>query len=101
MTIDASTVLVVGAGYLGKRRADERMAELGARLVVVDEPGHWSESLVADGIAQAWLPVPVSDLGDNDAGVTLEALEQSDTRADGVLTLWENNVCEPHGSRPR
>ena len=92
MTIDA-TVLVVGAGYLGKRRAYERMAELGARLVVVDEPGHWSESLVADGIAEAWLPVPVNDLADNDAGATLEALERSGTRADGVLTLWENNVC--------
>ena len=40
----------IGAGYPGKRRAYERMAELGARLVVVDEPGHWSESLVADGV---------------------------------------------------
>jgi carnosine synthase len=93
MTIDSSNVLVVGAGYLGKRRLYERMAELGARLVVVDEPGHWSESLVADGIAQAWLPLPVSGDADNDAGAILDALEQSDTRADGVLTFWENNVC--------
>ena len=77
MTIDGATVLVVGAGYPGKRRAYERMAELGARLVVVDEPGHWSESLVADGVAQAWLPVPVSGDADNDAGAILEALANS------------------------
>ena len=45
MTIDGPTVVVVGTGYEGKRRYYERLAGLGARLVFVDEPGHWSESL--------------------------------------------------------
>ena len=49
--VNGATVVVVSAGYEGKRRAYVRMAELGAALVVVDEPGHWSESLVADGVA--------------------------------------------------
>ena len=45
MTADGPTVVVVGAGYEGKRRCYERLAALGARLVIVEEPGHWSESL--------------------------------------------------------
>ena len=48
----AGAVVVVGAGYEGKRRDYARMAELGARLVIVDEPGHWSQSLVDEGIAR-------------------------------------------------
>ena len=51
-----ATVLVIGAGYPGKRRAYERMAELGAQVVVVDEPGHWSEALVTDGVAASVAP---------------------------------------------
>ena len=47
--VDGATVVVIGAGYPGKRRAYVRMAELGARMVFVEEPGHWSESLVSDG----------------------------------------------------
>ena len=50
MTIDGPTVVVVGAGFEGKRRYYERLARLGARLVIVEEPGHWSQSL-ADEIA--------------------------------------------------
>ncbi len=53
VTIDGATVVVVGTGYPGKRRVYERMAELGARLVIVDEAGHWSERLVDDGVASA------------------------------------------------
>ena len=40
-----ATVIVVGGGYEGKRRYYQRLARLGARLVIGDEPGHWSESL--------------------------------------------------------
>ena len=87
-----ATVLVIGAGYPGKRRAYERMAELGAQVVVVDEPGHWSEALVTDGVAGAWLPVPISGDADEDAAATLDAVERSGVRPDGVLTIWENNV---------
>jgi biotin carboxylase len=88
-----STVLVVGAGYPGKRRAYQRMAELGVSPIVVDEPGHWSESLVADGLAAAWLPAPVIGDADEDAAAIVDALDRSAIRADGVFTIWENSVC--------
>ena len=69
------------------------MAELGARLVIVDEPGHWSESLVAEGVAQAWLAAPVVGDADHDAEAVLDALDGAGVRPDGVLTFWEDSVC--------
>jgi hypothetical protein len=41
MTIGGPTVVVVGAGYEGKRRYYQRLAGLGARLVIVDSTGEW------------------------------------------------------------
>ncbi len=51
VSVEGATVVVVGAGYTGKRPIYERMVELGARVVIVDEAGHWSERLVEDGVA--------------------------------------------------
>lgn len=92
MSVDAATVVVVSAGYVGKRRALVRMAELGARLVIVDEPGHWSESLVGDGIASQWLPAEVVGDPDRDAKTVLEVLAAAGVDADGVLSFWEESV---------
>ena len=93
MSAGGATVVVVGAGYEGKRRAHARLAELGARLVLVDEPGHWSESLVAEGVAEAWLAAPVVGDADQDAQAVLDALAAHGVRPDGVLTFWEDSVC--------
>jgi carnosine synthase len=87
-----ATVLVVGAGYGSKRRIYERILELGARIVIVDEPGHWSEQLVADGIAESWLGAPVTGDPDRDAQAVLDALARAAIRPDGVLTFWEDSV---------
>ena len=93
MSVGGATVVVIGAGYEGKRRAHVRMAELGARLVIVDEPGHWSESLVSDGVAVAWLGAPVVGDADQDARAVLDALAIAGVRPRGVLTFWEDSVC--------
>jgi carnosine synthase len=94
MNTDRPTVIIVGAGYEGKRHYYQRLAGLGARLVIVDEPGHWSESL-ADEIAETkWVATPISGNPDTDAGAILGALERSGVRADGVLTFFENYVRE-------
>jgi len=93
VTLAGACVLVVGAGYSGKRRVYERFAELGVRTAVVDEPGHWSESLVRDGLAAAWAPAPVTGDPDRDAAAVLEALARADLVVDGVLTYWEDSVA--------
>jgi biotin carboxylase len=92
VTVAGATVLVVGAGYSGKRRVYERLHELGVRTAVVDEPGHWSESLVRDGLAAAWLPAPVTGEPDGDAAAVLEALARAELKLDAVLTYWEDSV---------
>lgn len=92
MSAGGAKVVVVGAGYEGKRRAYVRMAELGASLVVVDEPGHWSESLVADGVAATWLGAPVEGDPDRDAEAVLAALDGAGVRPSGVLTFWEDSI---------
>ena len=91
MSVAGSTVLVLSGGYAGKRRIYERMAELGGRLVFVDEPGHWSEGLVDEGIAHAWLPVQVTGDADVDAEAVVRAVEG--LGIEGVLTFWEESVC--------
>jgi predicted ATP-grasp superfamily ATP-dependent carboligase len=93
VSVGGATVVVIGAGYEGKRRAHVRMAELGARLLIVDEPGHWSESLVSDGVAVAWLGAPVVGDADQDAQAVLHALAVVGVRPRGVLTFWEDSVC--------
>jgi biotin carboxylase len=94
MTIGKPTVVVVGVGYEGKRRFYERLAALGARQVLVEEPGHWSESLAEQIAGAQWLAVPFSGDPDVDAAAILGALERSGVRPDGVLTFWEDRVCE-------
>jgi carnosine synthase len=94
MSADGPTVVVVGAGNEGKRRYHQRLAGLGARLVIVDEPGHWSQSLVAEIDGTQWVAAPISGDPDTDAEAILGALQRSGVRPDGVLTFWENSVCE-------
>ena len=94
MTVDGPTVVVVGAGYEGKRHYYQRLAALGARLVIVDEPGHWSESLTNEIAGTKWIATPITGNPGIDAGAILDALKRSGVRPDGVLTFFENYVCE-------
>jgi biotin carboxylase len=90
--VAGAVVVVIGGGYEGKRRAYARLAELGARMVVVEERGHWTESLVADGVADAWVPTTVVGDPDQDAAAVLSSLDATGIRPDGVLTFWEDSV---------
>jgi biotin carboxylase len=94
MSSDGPTVVVAGAGYEGKRRYYQRLAGLGARLVIVDEPGHWSESLTDEIAGTQWAAAPVSGNPDTDAEAILGALRRSGVRPDGILTFLEDRVCE-------
>jgi biotin carboxylase/MFS family permease len=95
--ISGSTVVVVSAGYPGKRPIYERMAQLGVHLVIVEERGHWSARLVEKGVAVRWIAVTVTGDPDDDAQNVLEALRRADVRPDGVVTFWENSA--PTASR--
>jgi carnosine synthase len=92
VTVEGATVVVVGAGYPGKRRIYERLAELDARVVVVDEAGHWSERLVEDGVASSWIAAPITGDADADAAAVVDALTVEAVRPDAVLTFWETRV---------
>jgi len=97
VTVDGATVVVVGAGYPGKRRIYERLVDLGARLVILDEPGHWSRQLADDGVASEWLSVPITGNPDEDAASAVGMLAAAGIRPDGVLTFWEE--CPPIAAR--
>ena len=92
VTVRGATVVVVGAAYPGKRHIYERLAELGARLVIIDEAGHWSAQLVADGVAAHWIAVPITGDPDVDAAAVRDALSAEAIRPDGVLTFHELRV---------
>jgi len=62
--------------------------------VIVDEPGHWSQSLADEIAGTKWVATPVSGNPDTDTGAILGALERSGVRAHGVLTFFENYVRE-------
>jgi len=95
MTVDGSpTVAVIGAGYEGKRHYYHRLARHGARLVIVDEPGHWSRALAAEIPGTSWVAAPVSGDADADAAAALDALDRAHVHADGVLTFYEISVRE-------
>jgi biotin carboxylase len=92
VTVGGATVVVAGAGYQGKRHIYEHLAELGARLVILDEADHWSEQLVTDGVASHWIAVPITGDPDVDAPAVLDALSAEAIRPEGVLTFWELRV---------
>ena len=90
--VQGARVVVVGAGYPGKRRIYERIAELGAHLVIIDEPGHWSEQLAEEGVAERWLPAPITGVPGTDARAIIDVLQAENVRPDGVLTYLEDYV---------
>jgi len=92
VSVEQPTVVVVNAGYEGKRRYYEQLAGLGARLVIVDEPGHWSQSLEDQLPGTRWLAAPVSGNPDTDAAAVLGAVAGAGVHAEGVLTFWEDSV---------
>jgi carnosine synthase len=89
VTVEGATAVVVGAGYPAKRRIYERMAQLGARVVIVEEEGHWSSRLVDDGVASDWVAARIVGDPDEDARSVVDALSAAGVEPDAVLTYWE------------
>lgn len=93
MSLSGATVVVVGAGYPTKRRLYQRATQLGAQVVLVDEPGHWSSTLADEGEVANWIGAPIVGEADRDAAAVLDALDTAGIRPDAVTTFWEDEVC--------
>ncbi|KAK9804152.1 hypothetical protein WJX73_005604 [Symbiochloris irregularis] len=94
-----TVVVVIVAGYQGKRFIYERAKELGVRLVILDADDSWASELVDAGIVEKFY---VTDLSDQDtvfdncmAGI--RRAEREIGQVDGVLSFWE--LSQPLVSR--
>lgn len=83
-------IVVVGAGYEGKRFTFERAKELGVKVVLVDRPGSWAKDLVDEHIE---LDARVLD----GSGAVERAVAELEKRGlkdslDGITTFWEDDI---------
>src|SRR5690242_13250375 len=86
-------VAVIDPGYEGKRFIYERAAgELGVDLVMVGEMGHWSQGLVAEGIASTFIEVGCAGTPAPTAERILAAIGPEADTLDGIVTFWEDAV---------
>jgi len=63
--VRGATVVFVSAGYPGKRFIFERVAELGVKSVILDHPDSWSRALVDQGVVAKFVPVDMSQSGED------------------------------------
>lgn len=84
-------VVIVTAGYPGKRFIYEKIKELGVRAVILDAEDSWSSKLVAEGVIEKFLPIDFSDT-DVLFDKCMEAIKEvkdSMGDVDGVVTFCE------------
>ena len=79
--------LIVMGSYPGKRFMYERARQLGARLVVLDGPGHWTQAEVG-GLFEQFIEVDLQP-ADTLADRAMRAVRQSKLQFDGVATFEE------------
>jgi len=79
--------LIVMGSYPGKRFMYERARQLGARLVVLDGPGHWTQAEVG-GLFEGFIEVDLQP-ADTLADRAMQAVRQSNLQFDGVATFEE------------
>jgi carnosine synthase len=84
-------VAFISAGYSGKRFIYEKAKELGVRAVIVDGTDSWSRALVADGVAERFVAVDMSDAEGVLPSIVeaLRGLEAEGVPVDGVCTFCE------------
>jgi len=92
-----ATVVFVSAGLQGKRFILERMAELGVKSIIIDQPDSWSRSLVAEGIVAKFLPVDFTKSSDEVFHQCLAHIKELGKdgitgAADGITTFIELSV---------
>mmetsp|Transcript_21632 Transcript_21632/g.37142 ORF Transcript_21632/g.37142 Transcript_21632/m.37142 type:complete len:559 (-) Transcript_21632:62-1738(-) len=79
-------IVIVGAGYIGKKVIFDRAVELGIKIVLVDLPGTWAAPIV-----EHFCPVDTLD-HEHAAEEAVKAVKALNIPVDGVCTFWENDV---------
>ena len=82
-------IVIVGAGYEGKRFIFERAKELGVKIILIDKPATWAKDLVSELI-----PTDNSKPAEALAGARkkLLASARKNGKIDGITTFWEDDV---------
>eukprot|EP00276_Gloeochaete_wittrockiana_P007335 CAMPEP_0184659736 /NCGR_PEP_ID=MMETSP0308-20130426/30845_1 /TAXON_ID=38269 /ORGANISM="Gloeochaete witrockiana, Strain SAG 46.84" /LENGTH=553 /DNA_ID=CAMNT_0027099787 /DNA_START=35 /DNA_END=1696 /DNA_ORIENTATION=+ len=79
-------IVIVGAGYIGKKIIFDRAVELGVKIVLVDLPGTWAAPMV-----EHYLQVDTLD-HDNAAPTAIKMIKDLNLPIDGICTFWENDT---------
>ena len=82
-------IVIVGAGYEGKRFIFEKARELGVHIILVDKPTTWAKDLVSELIATD-NSKPAEALAQ--ARKKLLASARKNGKIDGITTFWEDDV---------
>ncbi|KAK9918865.1 hypothetical protein WJX75_007641 [Coccomyxa subellipsoidea] len=84
-------IVIVVAGYSGKRFIYERAHELGVRVVIIDGPDSWAKCLVEEKVIEKFYPVDFTD----EAAIfdkclaRIKQAEQELGQVDGICSFWE------------
>jgi carnosine synthase len=82
-------IVIVGAGYEGKRFVFERARELGVKIILIDKPTTWAKDLVSELIPTD-NSKPAEALAE--ARKKLLASARKNGKIDGIATFWEDDV---------
>ena len=82
-------IVIVGAGYEGKRFVFERAKELGVKIILIDKPTTWAKDLV-DELIPTDNTKPKEALAI--ARKKLLASARKNGKIDGITTFWEDDV---------
>jgi carnosine synthase len=82
-------IVIVGAGYEGKRFVFEKAKELGVKIILIDKPTTWAKDLVSELI-------PTDNTKPDEALALarkkLQASIRKNGKIDGITTFWEDDV---------
>ena len=81
-------ILMIMGGYPGKRPMYERARELGVKVVMLDGPGHWTQTAVQEGLFEQFIEVDLHP-SDTLADRAYAAIQASGLQFDGIGTFWD------------
>ncbi len=89
--LSGAVVVIICAGYSGKRFIYERAKELGVRLVIIDGPDSWAQTLVDEGVVEKFMPLDMSNPSAvfDEAVKLLKEIDSESGGIDGICTFWE------------